>query len=37
MPLVGIIGIDFGYGFDNVNAFGERKGDWKIHFQFGRF
>jgi outer membrane protein insertion porin family len=37
MPLVGIIGIDFGYGFDNVNVFGERKGDWKIHFQFGRF
>jgi outer membrane protein insertion porin family len=37
MPMIGIIGIDFGYGFDHFNAEGERKGDWKIHFQFGRF
>jgi outer membrane protein insertion porin family len=37
MPMVGIIGVDFGYGFDNVNYLGEKEGQWKIHFQFGRF
>lgn len=37
MPMVGIIGVDFGYGFDNVDVFGEKNGDWKVHFQFGRF
>ena len=37
MPLVGIIGVDFGYGFDNIDPLGEKYGDWKIHFQFGRF
>ncbi|RMH64167.1 MAG: outer membrane protein assembly factor BamA [Calditrichaeota bacterium] len=37
MPLVGIIGIDFGYGFDYYDATGKRSGDWKVHFQFGRF
>ena len=37
MPMIGIIGIDFGYGFDRFNAAGERKGEWEIHFQFGRF
>lgn len=37
MPLVGIIGIDFGYGFDYYDEFGTRTGKWKMHFQFGRF
>jgi len=37
MPMIGIIGIDFGYGFDHFNGFGEREGQWKVHFQFGRF
>jgi len=37
MPLVGIIGIDFGYGFDYYDEFGNRQGKWKVHFQFGRF
>jgi len=37
MPMIGIIGIDFGYGFDYYNAYGQRKGQWKVHFQFGRF
>jgi outer membrane protein insertion porin family len=37
MPMVGIIGIDFGYGFDYINADGSRKGKWKVHFQFGKF
>ena len=37
MPMIGIIGIDFGYGFDYYNQYGQRKGKWKVHFQFGRF
>ena len=37
MPMIGIIGIDFGYGFDHFNSAGKREGQWKVHFQFGRF
>lgn len=37
MPMIGIIGIDFGYGFDYFNEYGQREGQWKVHFQFGRF
>lgn len=37
MPMIGIIGIDFGYGFDHFDANGYRKGQWKTHFQFGKF
>jgi outer membrane protein insertion porin family len=37
MPMIGIIGIDFGYGFDHINQFVEREGQWKVHFQFGKF
>lgn len=37
MPMIGIIGIDFGYGFDYYNIYGQRSGQWKVHFKFGRF
>jgi outer membrane protein insertion porin family len=37
MPMIGIIGVDFGYGYDHLDSFGIRKGQWKIHFQYGRF
>jgi len=38
MPMIGIIGVDFGYGFDHYDQFGiSRSGKWKVHFQFGRF
>jgi outer membrane protein insertion porin family len=37
MPMLGIIGIDFGYGYDYINQFGQREGQWKVHFQFGKF
>ena len=37
MPMIGIIGVDFGYGFDYFKAGGLRTGRWKTHFQFGRF
>jgi outer membrane protein insertion porin family len=40
MPMIGIIGVDFGYGFDGKEdpVYKQRgEGDWKVHFQFGRF
>ncbi|MFZ0392122.1 MAG: BamA/TamA family outer membrane protein, partial [Calditrichia bacterium] len=37
MPMIGIIGVDFGYGFDHFDQYGRREGQWKTHFQFGRF
>ncbi|MCG8604390.1 outer membrane protein assembly factor BamA [bacterium] len=37
MPMLGIIGFDYAYGFDNIDrATGRRFGDWKPHFVFGR-
>jgi outer membrane protein insertion porin family len=40
MPMIGIIGVDFGYGFDGkIDPVYQQHGagDWKVHFQFGRF
>ena len=37
MPMIGIIGVDFGYGLDHYTATGLRQGQWKTHFQFGKF
>ncbi len=34
MPMIGLIGLDYGYGFDK-DATGRRRG-WVPHFQFGR-
>jgi len=37
MPMIGIIGFDYAYGFDNYNtSTGQRYGQWKPHFVFGR-
>jgi outer membrane protein insertion porin family len=42
MPLLGIIGFDYAYGFDNLEldnagrATGRLQGGWKPHFVFGR-
>ncbi|MCA9782077.1 MAG: outer membrane protein assembly factor BamA [Calditrichaeota bacterium] len=37
MPLVGLIGLDYAYGFDRLNgSTGLREGQWEFHFQFGR-
>lgn len=36
LPMIGMLGIDFGYGFDNYDALGNRVGEWKPHFQFGK-
>ncbi len=35
MPMVGIIGVDYAYGFDHI-AYGEKYGSWKTHFVFGK-
>ena len=36
MPFVGLIGLDYGYGFDYYSSDGTRSGKWVPHFQFGR-
>ena len=36
MPFIGMIGLDYGYGFDYIDARGQRVGEWVPHFQFGR-
>jgi len=36
MPMLGMIGFDYAYGFDNYDAHGNRFGKWKPHFVFGR-
>nr|WP_262498377.1 BamA/TamA family outer membrane protein [Porphyromonas macacae] len=35
LPMVGLVGIDWAYGFDRPNPFGERGGS-NIHFVLGR-
>ena len=38
MPMMGLLGLDIGYGFDHfVKDTNKRKGEWKFHFQFGRY
>ncbi len=37
MPMIGLIGLDYAYGFDRIDrSTGLRKGRWEFHFQFGR-
>ena len=36
MPMVGMIGFDYAYGFDHEDPYGRRYGTWKPHFVFGR-
>lgn len=37
MPMMGLLGVDIGYGFDHFDSVTKkRKGMWKFHFQFGR-
>ncbi len=36
MPMIGIIGFDYGYGFDRLNSDGNPDPKWKMHFVFGR-
>ena len=34
---LGPIGVDFGYGFDRVDALGRPKPGWQLHFKLGNF
>ena len=37
MPMIGLIGLDYAYGFDRLDSgTGLRQGQWEFHFQFGR-
>jgi outer membrane protein insertion porin family len=37
MPMIGLIGLDYGYGLDYFDpSTGQRHGEWVPHFQFGR-
>lgn len=36
MPFIGMIGLDYGFGFDYYDSRGIREGRWLPHFQFGR-
>ncbi|MBK6766858.1 MAG: outer membrane protein assembly factor BamA [bacterium] len=36
MPFIGMIGLDYGFGFDYYDSRGLRDGKWLPHFQFGR-
>jgi outer membrane protein insertion porin family len=36
MPMIGMIGFDYAYGFDYVDLQGVRSGHWKPHFVFGK-
>ncbi|HDL18700.1 MAG TPA: outer membrane protein assembly factor BamA [Bacteroidetes bacterium] len=36
MPMIGMLGFDYAYGFDNFDSLGRRYGKWKPHFVFGR-
>jgi len=36
MPMIGMLGFDYAYGFDNYDSLGRRYGGWKPHFVFGR-
>ena len=36
MPMVGIIGFDYAYGFDNIDDAGRKYGAWKPQFVFGK-
>ncbi|MBN1779766.1 outer membrane protein assembly factor BamA [bacterium] len=36
MPMIGMIGFDYAYGFDYTDKYGNKIGHWKPHFVFGR-
>jgi outer membrane protein insertion porin family len=35
MPAFGLLGIDFGYGFDNIPGTNDKSG-WQTHFIIGQ-
>ncbi len=36
MPAFGLLGIDFGYGFDNTNLINDQPNGWETHFIIGQ-
>ncbi len=37
MPMMGLLGLDIGHGFDHYDMkTNKKRGQWKFHFQFGR-
>ncbi len=36
MPMVGLLGVDYAYGFDQLDEYGRKYGAWKPQFVFGR-
>ena len=35
MPMFGILGVDFGHGFDNIPGYNTKSG-WQTHFTIGQ-
>ncbi|UCE01942.1 MAG: outer membrane protein assembly factor BamA [Candidatus Latescibacterota bacterium] len=35
VPMLGLIGLDYAYGFDRVDALGRNAASWNFHFRFG--
>ncbi len=36
VPMLGQLGLDYGYGFDRVDALGRDRDSWNLHFNFGQ-
>ena len=36
IPMLGQMGLDYGYGFDRVDALGRPRDGWVLHFNFGQ-
>jgi outer membrane protein insertion porin family len=36
MPMLGMLGLDLGYGFDSVEGEGPGPHGWELHFIFGQ-
>jgi outer membrane protein insertion porin family len=36
VPMLGQLGLDYGYGFDRVDELGRPRDGWKLHFNFGQ-
>jgi len=35
MPMLGLLGLDYAYGFDRIDPFGFDRDSWNLHFRFG--
>jgi outer membrane protein insertion porin family len=37
VPMIGLLGLDYAYGFDRVDLAGRKRPSWNFHFRFGNF